>query len=353
MAELENMAEFLEQYTAYAEQTLEPNRAEIKRILETWQDPNHWVEHQKSARLPIPSPVQRIRTRTKRPESVVDKISRRPEIYTQGLVPASFHMMEDTLGARIVVYFLSDLPLIDRELRTSRSLHISGAVSYLPEEVMSQLGMVDFDRGRKDSGYSSVHYRARIREPIPNVETPAFEIQVRTVIEDAWAEIEHVLGYKPSKHTSFAVRRQFNLLSQHLATIDQHFNFLREELERYQGEVGFGNGDLLNAENLAAVLDEVGLTCAQKEVDGLLRLLSSRGVRAVGQLRHVARPRWLDVVRNVYRHNEGRPPTSFEVISNLANLLDCQDDREATERVKSQIAYRQAARLLRESGSDI
>jgi hypothetical protein len=122
-----------------------------------------------------------------------------------------------------------------------------------------------------------------------------------------------------------------------LAAIDEHFNFLAEELSRFQEEGEDNDVDPLNAENLPRVLAELGLGCAQKEIDGLLKLLVSRGVRQVGLLRGLRNTKHLDIIRHTYHATEGRPPSNFEVVANLANIVGCSGEDEVIERVRAQI----------------
>lgn len=281
--------------------------------------------------------------RIKRPESAADKILRKSADFPRGLIPDSFLSMNDTLGARVIVYFLSHLPLVDKELRSNDAFEISTQcppIAYLSHDLTTQLSLGNLDRRDKDSGYASIHYVLRLADSsVPKNSRPWFELQVRTLCEDIWGEIEHILGYKPGKRTSFAVRKQFHIISQELSAIDQHFNFLFEELSRFQEESSFRDSDPLNAENLPPVLSEVGVGCAQKEIDGLLKVLVSRGVATVGDLRSVATDRRLTIIRNTYRREEGRPPINFELVANLGNLVDLDDEGEMVARIKAQIAY--------------
>lgn len=179
----------------------------------------------------------------KRPESVVDKIQRHPGFFTQGLTENSFHFMNDTVGIRVVLYFLRHLPAIDREIRQHNNLEVSEAYppkAYLNADLATRLSLNHLNPVQKESGYASLHYILRLRQSAVPIEVrPWFELQVRTLTEHTWGEIEHILGYKPDKRTSFAVKKQFQIISKLLEAIDEHFNFLFEELLRFQVEVAY------------------------------------------------------------------------------------------------------------------
>ncbi|MDC4901868.1 hypothetical protein NQ997_18845, partial [Acinetobacter baumannii] len=60
-----------------------------------------------------------------------------------------------------------------------------------------------------------------------------FEIQVRTALEHAWAEIEHDRGYKLGGKLPSHLSRRFSLLSGLLESADLEFNRLTVEIEEY------------------------------------------------------------------------------------------------------------------------
>jgi len=340
---IEESAEFLSAYQDYVRGTLAPTRTKIKELFKSWKEPTYWARPTSHNRLPSPSPIQRAFPRIKRPESVVDKILRKPTSYPDGLSINSVKIMNDAIAARIVVYFLSNLPLIDRELRESDLIEISSEeppIAYLGSDLARRIGLGDLLIGEKVSGYASVHYIVRFRSPEgPEVIQPWFEIQIRTLAEDVWSEIEHVLGYKPEKRTSLAVRKQFQILSSQLTSIDEHFNLLFEELTRFQEEGDYADDSLLNAENLPPVLIDLGMGCAQKEIDGLLKLLASRGFLTVGDLRAGASGHRIEIVRNVFRNSEGREPGNFEIVAGIAAIRGVSDEEKIAALVRGQIAF--------------
>lgn len=118
---------FLDDYRRYAESTLEPIQRQLKDLLAEWRNPTYWAAYSLSGRQPTPSPIQRVRIRIKRPESALDKILRKPESYPDALTIESLRRMPDTIGARVIVFFLSQLALVDREIRNSQHFELSPA----------------------------------------------------------------------------------------------------------------------------------------------------------------------------------------------------------------------------------
>lgn len=344
--ETKALKRFLSDYTTYVTQVLRPAQQEIKLTFDKWRDAEYWARYIDKGRVAAPSPIQRIYTRIKRPESMVDKILRKPESFPEGVSSASFRKMDDALGARIVLYFLSGFPLIDKEIRSCGDFEMSRReppVAYLNTELLNRLGLTHLTREDKESGYASIHYLLRLRNTeMPDDELPWFELQVRTIVEDAWSEIEHILGYKPGKRTSFAVRKQFKIIGAELGAIDEHFTFLQEELSRFQEEGTYVDSDVLNAENLPPLLGELGIGCAQHQINGLLKLLASRGVTLVGDLRKLASVTRLETIRNTYRIEEKRPPKNFEIVTSLVATADVKQQEQLVDRIRAHIAYLRA-----------
>lgn len=73
-------------------------------------------------------------------------------------------------------------------------------------------------------------------------EVPAFrdyanfkvEIQVRTILMHAWAEIEHRLAYKRQEHIPHHLRRKFSRISAKLEEADEQFEELAQEIRSYE-----------------------------------------------------------------------------------------------------------------------
>lgn len=337
---------FLADYARLVETTLKPGQAAIVAELTSWQDPAHWEKYKRTGRMPLPTPIHSILSRIKRPEQVVDKILRRPDTFPAGLAAESLARMHDTLGFRVVVYFLSHLPLIDRELRDCGAFDLSASdppVAYLSADQVRVLGLDHLEQREKESGYSSVHYTVRLRRP----PAPWFELQVQTLAQETWSAIEHHLGYKPGKCISLAAQAQFKILSKYISAIDEHFNLLHEELNHLQEEVSYSQADFLNAENLPSVLADMGISCAQRDLNNILKFLYSRGVERVADLRTLGTAKRLATIRNTYLATAGRLPVSLEVIATLAALRGAASAREEVARIKAQIAYRGAWDTIR------
>jgi putative GTP pyrophosphokinase len=342
----ERLNTFLAQYEQYAKEILQPTQIEIMELFEQWEIPDYWEKYKRTSRISTPTPIQGIFSRIKRPEQVVDKIFRQPQNYPGDLTHDNIRNMHDAIGFRVLVYFLCHLPLVDREIQNSDQFEISPVeppVVYMSEEQTKVLSLTHLNRITKESGYSSVHYTLRLKSSkIPESERPWFELQIRTVAQQLWCVTEHHLGYKPVKRANVAAKRQFKILSKMINALDEQFNFLYEELNRYQEEVSYQDSDLLDAKNIPSVLAEIGLSCAQRDINNILKFLYSRGVETVNDIQKIASPKNLAIIRNTYLSETGRQPLNLEMIATLAALKDSPTEEEEVKLIKSQIAYRGA-----------
>jgi putative GTP pyrophosphokinase len=117
-------------------------------------------------------------------------------------------------------------------------------------------------------GYQSVHYLVRLKEDRTRLpEYQRFsglmgEVQVRTVLQHAWAEIEHDIQYKSPTSIPIAIRRRFMAVAGMLEIIDREFQAIQDadsELkERARRSVEHGDLDRveITADALQAYLNK-------------------------------------------------------------------------------------------------
>ncbi len=337
------LKEFLSEYEKYKAQILNPTHNELKNVLSSWEKADYWNKYTTGKGVATPSPIRMTITRVKHPEKVVDKIFRKSETFPKGLSLASLKQMHDVIGARIIVYFSSQLPLIDKEIRSSNVFEIvedSPPEAYLDSEILARLGLSHICQKYKESGYTSIHYTVRLKDSaIPVKDRPYMEIQVRTLAQELWCELEHVLSYKPEYRTNLSAKRRFQILSKEVGAIDEHFDLLYEDLIHNQEIASYSDSDILTFENLPKVLMEIGIQCAFTELNPTLKILFSRDIKTIADLLKIATPRRLATIRNTYISAIGHAPDNLELISALASLKGAQTNENEIERVKSQIDY--------------
>jgi hypothetical protein len=143
-------------------------------------------------------------------------------------------------------------------------------------------------------------------------------------------------------------KSQLRVLSGLLRVVDENFNLLYEELNRSYDEREYSTSEDLTAEVLPLVLSEVGLSCNQRDINNILTLLFSRGIRTVGELLELAVPTRLEIISNTYVSVTGRDPTNLEIIATLAAMRGAKSHAESVKRIKLQIDYLGAADTIRQ-----
>lgn len=89
-------------------------------------------------------------------------------------------------------------------------------------------------------GYKSIHYIASLNtKKIAGTELEVFkdikfEIQIRSILQHAWAEIEHDRNYKFKGELPKHLQRRFYALAGMLEIADREFNTLSEEVEKFR-----------------------------------------------------------------------------------------------------------------------
>lgn len=130
-------------------------------------------------------------------------------------------------------------------------------ITYLESDVIKVVDILEdlFDIDKKNSldqsqllgsdklGYRSVHYvakfnrrRCRLPEYKPYENLP-FEIQIRSILQHAWAEIEHDRNYKFTGKLPTLLERRFYLISGMLECADREFVSIAQEIDKYKNTV--------------------------------------------------------------------------------------------------------------------
>jgi hypothetical protein len=97
------------------------------------------------------------------------------------------------------------------------------------------------------------------------------EIQIRTLLEHTWAEIEHDLGYKSTEAVPHPVRRRFSRLAGLLELADSEFVEIRRTMVEYARDLRESlpmtlEAVELDAVSLASMLEAPGLSTADQEL---------------------------------------------------------------------------------------
>ena len=187
--------------------------------------------------------VHSISSRMKDCSSLERKIDKNSGKYTE------LKDITDIAGVRIITYFDDEVDaaagVIEREF----------CIDW--DNSIDKRQLIDPDR----FGYVSLHYIAALaKSRLELSEYKKFrdckvEFQIRSILQHAWAEIEHDLGYKRRHAVPRDIRRSFSRLAGLLEIADQEFKNIRDNLENYESQVA----DQIAATPDAVYIDGVSL----------------------------------------------------------------------------------------------
>jgi ppGpp synthetase/RelA/SpoT-type nucleotidyltranferase len=199
--------------------------------------------------------VHSIQGRAKELESFGRKVMRHSD--TEPEVPKYSDPMKnitDLAAARVITFFPRTTDEVDTCLRNE----------FIVAEKVDHTAQLQQE---ERLGYQSVHYLVGLKED--RTRLPEYvrfsgligEIQVRTVLQHAWAEIEHDIQYKSPTSIPVAIRRRFMAVAGMLEVIDREFQAIQDadsELKE-SARKSVQHGDLdqveITADALQAYLD--------------------------------------------------------------------------------------------------
>jgi putative GTP pyrophosphokinase len=139
--------------------------------------------------------------------------------------------IKDMSGIRIITYLESEVNKI--------ATIIEGLFEIDKANSLDQSSLL----GSNKVGYRSVHYVAKldnVRCQLPEYKLYkdlSFEIQVRSLLQHAWAEIEHDRSYKFAGKLPTEIHRRFYLVAGLLEVADREFVSISEKIDDYRSLV--------------------------------------------------------------------------------------------------------------------
>lgn len=126
------------------------------------------------------NPIEMIKSRVKKPISIVEKLQRRNLPVT---LESMMNNLDDVAGIRVICSFVDDIYCVANML--------------VSQDDITVIAIKDYIKNPKPNGYRSYHLIIEIpvffSEEKKNLRV---EVQIRTIAMDFWASLEHKIAYK-------------------------------------------------------------------------------------------------------------------------------------------------------------
>ena len=158
--------------------------------------------------------VASVESRIKEEGSLAGKLA------LKGAKYASLADITDIFGMRIITFYTDDVDKVASAVDRLYDVDWENSVD------KRKLHEVD------SFGYLSLHYVCRLPD-CPY----RFEVQMRTILQHAWANMNHDTGYKSGVEVPVEYHRNMNRLAGMLELVDEQFSRIRTEINDYRRQV--------------------------------------------------------------------------------------------------------------------
>lgn len=169
--------------------------------------------------------VAALEHRVKEESSLAGKIQRKGGKYHDILD------ITDLVGFRVITFYNDDVDKVASVLERLFEIDWENSVDKRKAHEIDSFG------------YLSLHYICRIPESAfhdsahPEVNRIRFEVQMRTVLQHAWANMNHDTGYKSGVEIPRVYLRNLSRLAGMLELVDDEFSRIRREISDYRRRV--------------------------------------------------------------------------------------------------------------------
>lgn len=159
-----------------------------------------------------------------------NRTSLEKKILRKGLKYKNIDDITDIVGLRIISYFEDEIDDIAKIINEEFKIDVENSIDKR---------QIDSDK----FGYRSLHFvvsfnRDRIKlKEYALYDNIKFEIQIRSILQHSWAEIEHDLGYKGASEIPSSAKRTFYRVAALLEQADIEFVKLKNTIAEYESNI--------------------------------------------------------------------------------------------------------------------
>lgn len=161
------------------------------------------------------NPIEFIKTRIKKPRSIVNKLNRKGlDISLTSIVES----LNDVAGIRVVCSFIDDIYSISDMLTRQDDIKL--------------IEIKDYIKNPKPNGYRSLHLIVEVPVFFSDRTLPLrAEIQIRTIGMDFWASLEHKLKYKNNIDISEVISEELKKCSAIISDADLTMQKIKKDVD--------------------------------------------------------------------------------------------------------------------------
>ncbi|WP_420131642.1 GTP pyrophosphokinase [Rhodopseudomonas sp.] len=233
--------------------------------------------------------------RTKDLDGALEKIERKKYSNPQ-------ERLTDLSGIRVITYLESQVGQVAETIRTLFEID--------EENSLDRSTVLGSDK----IGYRSAHFVCTLgtpREGLPEYDslgTLKFEVQVRTVLQHAWAELAHDRSFKFGPGLPPTIQRKLNLYSGMLEIVDAAFDSIAKEIDAYSTEINSKSLNQIspievNSITLSRFVQQISerhqLSIREGEIPAeLFKELDHFGVVTIGDLEKLVTPEVMQIYKS-------------------------------------------------------
>jgi putative GTP pyrophosphokinase len=160
------------------------------------------------------NPIESIKSRIKKPESIISKMRRNGwEISVDSIT----QHLNDVAGVRVICAFVDDIFEVSRMLAIQDDIQV--------------VEIKDYIHNPKPNGYRSYHMIVEV--PVffsDRKQSMRVEIQIRTIAMDFWSSLEHTLKYKKNLPDSAEIIEELRQCAEGISQIDCQMMDIRNRI---------------------------------------------------------------------------------------------------------------------------
>ena len=161
------------------------------------------------------NPIEMIKFRVKKPDSIIEKLHRRGlPISLESVV----NNLDDVAGIRVICSFIDDIYEVADMLIRQDDIHVIAIKDYLKHP--------------KSNGYRSYHMIIEVPVFFSDRKKPMrVEVQIRTIAMDFWASLDHQLKYKKELVDGTDISMELKRCADVIAQTDEKMLDIRKRIE--------------------------------------------------------------------------------------------------------------------------